>query len=159
MIPWRAWRLGENTNHPEIPTSSSVEANLFAVLGRGAVIGVFVCLLMAMGTAAQAEIRFYKLMKHGGLKRQIFVRNDDKPGCYNFSAKRKVHRIAVINFAHCSVYAEKDCKDQTELSAYWKKKADRKETQLTIGSRWYLNADENVKIGAWRCVEEPPVVK
>ncbi len=127
--------------------------NLFTVLGRSAVIGALACLLMAMGAVAQAEIRFYKLTKHGGLKRQVFMRNDDKPGCHNTSGMRKVHRIAVIDFTHCSVYAEKDCKDKSVLPAYWKKKPDRKETKLTIGSRWYLNPDENIKVRAWRCVK------
>ncbi len=127
--------------------------NFITVSERSAVIGILGCLLMAMGTVAQAEIRFYKITKHGELKRQVFMRNDDKSGCHNTRGTRKVHRIAVIDFAHCSVYAEKDCKDQTELPAYWKKKPDREETKMTIGSRWYLNTDGNVKVRAWRCVK------
>ncbi|NOZ10498.1 MAG: hypothetical protein GXP09_05620 [Gammaproteobacteria bacterium] len=130
--------------------------NFKRVSGRSTVIGILACLLMTMGAVVQAEIRFYKVDKHDGLKRQMFMRNDDKPGCHNAPGARKVHRVAVIDFAHCSVYAEKNCKDKTELPAYWKKKPDREKIKLTVGSRWYMNvdgADKNVKVRSWRCVK------
>ncbi len=73
--------------------------------------------------------------------------------------KSRLHRIAVKGFQYCEVFAEKDCQEDTKLSAQWLAKRvksdDKKEptTKFTKGSRWVFDREGNIKARSWRCYE------
>jgi hypothetical protein len=96
----------------------------------------------------------YKIRDNGELVHHMFVRHTDEPGCHSLTFARDVHRAAVAGFAHCSLYAEADCKAGTELPARWKNKKDKETTRLTPGSRWFLDPRGNVPVRSWECVKK-----
>ncbi len=100
---------------------------------------------------AWADIRFYRVRRDGHLETLHLVRGRDKPGCHNLSSFRKVHQVAIMDFAWCSLYRKPDCPAGEEITAYWKKKPDRAETRLTEGSRWFLDPEGNLPVRSWRC--------
>ena len=108
---------------------------------------------------ARADIRFYHLNEQGQQYRSEFVRNADKTGCHTFLKKRNVYRVAQVRFAYCEVYSERDCAEDSVLTARWigkrKKSEDKKKpvTRLTPGAMWALADRANVKVRSWRCEE------
>ncbi len=109
---------------------------------------------LGMTALAQAEIRFYKIRKNGQQMNIRMALGTDKPGCHAFPVKRKVHRIAVVNFKHCQLYSTRACEAGSEIPALWKNKPQKEAVVFTPGSQWYLSPDGNTPVQAWMCVRE-----
>jgi hypothetical protein len=109
--------------------------------------------------ASGGDIDFFYTNKRGQLSELMLVFNADEEGCHNFPAKRKVHRISVVDFEYCSVFAESECNKDSVLKAKWKGRTRRNklkkdpQTKLTRGSLWYLDPKTNVKVRSWFCKE------
>jgi hypothetical protein len=116
---------------------------------------VLVVLGMTLAISAAAQhrslIRFYTVNDRGQESLIKLVLNTDEPGCHAFPISRKVHRVAVIGFEYCAVFATRDCEAGSEVSAMWKKKPDETNTRFHPGSQWYLDPEGEVEISAWRC--------
>lgn len=114
--------------------------------------------LIAAGYSANdlshaADFRMYTANKYLQQRQITFVRNTDEPGCHNLITKRRIYRVAQIGFESCSVYAEKDCEEGTEISVRWKNKKDPT-TVFTRGARWFLPGERGSKMASWKCEGE-----
>ncbi|MDH3693653.1 MAG: hypothetical protein OER96_03675 [Gammaproteobacteria bacterium] len=109
--------------------------------------------------ADDSRIWFYKLNKKGQQYEIRIVRNTSKAGCFNFPRKAKVFRIGQTGFAHCEVFAEKDCNEASKQIVHWTGDVKRDEllkeptTQLRPGSMWVIKDNENVILRSWSCTE------
>lgn len=74
-----------------------------------------------------------------------------KPGCHNMLIKLEIYRVAQIGFDHCVIYADKDCKEGTEIPVSWKNK-DKSTTTITQGARWFLPGETGSDMGSWKCL-------
>ena len=116
-----------------------------------------VTMLLMMTNASGADIDFFKIDRKGHLSEVMFVYNTDEAGCHSFSTRRKVHRISVIDYEYCSVFAKSSCAEYSVIKAKWKGRIRRNKrkknplSKLTQGSLWYLDPTTNVKIGSWYC--------
>ena len=105
------------------------------------------------------NIWFYRTNSIGQQTSFTLIKNTNQSGCHNMIKQSQLHRVAVKGFQYCEVFAEKDCKDATKLSAQWLAKRvksdDKKQptTKFSKGSRWVFNRDGNVKARSWRCTE------
>lgn len=83
---------------------------------------------------------------------QVPALNTSEPGCQNMLLGLRVFRVAQIGFEHCTVYAEKDCREGTEVPVSWKQE-NEPVTEFTQGDRWFLVGDEpqGHKMGSWYC--------
>ncbi len=126
------------------------------MLGR---VFLFIALALCVSVAGASDSRiwFYKLNKKGQQYELRIVRNTTKAGCFNFPKKAKVFRIGQIGFAHCEVFAEKDCNEPSKQIAHWTGEVKRDEslkeptTQLRPGSMWVIKDGENVILRSWSC--------
>lgn len=73
-----------------------------------------------------------------------------KPGCHNLTPSRTIYRVALVDFSHCVVYAEKDCAAGSAVVARWKGK-DAPVEKLTPGGSWMLPGVGGAKIASWYC--------
>jgi hypothetical protein len=109
------------------------------------------------------KVRIYKLNNKGQLLRQDWLDDVDEAGCHNTFKSRKAHRFSQIGYEYCTVYAEEDCKNGSELPATWKGKKlkranfemDEPQIQLIQGSDWFLHNDKNLIIRSWSCAYDP----
>ena len=109
-------------------------------------------LLAAPAHARDPEIRMYKMTLDGHSEKYLLFGKSDNPGCHNTPYRYHVYKLAVVEFAGCSVYAEKDCKQESILPAYWKQKEKKKSTRMTPGTRWFLAPDgSEVGVSSWSC--------
>ena len=86
---------------------------------------LFALLLAAMSYSTFArdpEIRLYKMTRDGHSEKYILFGKGDNPGCHNTPYSYHVYKVAVIAFKSCSVFSEKDCRPDSILPAYWKKR-------------------------------------
>ncbi len=108
---------------------------------------------------SKGKIRFYRVNDLGQQTILSVVKDTDKTGCHNLFKKSRLHRIAVTGFQYCEVFAEKNCKTGSKLSAQWLakkvKSEDKKQptTTFTKGSRWVFDRGGNIRAHSWRCVE------
>lgn len=106
--------------------------------------------------ARDPEIRLYKMTRDGNSEKYLLFGKADNPGCHNTPYEYHVYKVAVLAFKYCSVYSEKDCKPDSILTAYWKKK-DKPSTKMKQGTRWYLARDESeVDVSSWSCELDQP---
>lgn len=114
-------------------------------------------LVMLAGCAGQpsspqaTEFRVYRANDQLQLDR-IPTLNEDQPGCHNMLLSLRVYRVAQIGFEHCTVYAEGDCQQGSEVPVRWKKEK-APVTQFTQGDRWFLVSDhrQGREMGSWYC--------
>lgn len=105
------------------------------------------------------NIWFYRLNNKAQQTSFTLVKDTNVAGCHNMLKKSRLHRIALKGFQYCEVFAEKDCRDGTQLSAQWLAKKVKSEdkkhptTKFTKGSRWVFDREGNVKARSWRCVD------
>lgn len=120
---------------------------------------LFALLLAAMSYSTFArdpEIRLYKMTRDGHSEKYILFGKGDNPGCHNTPYSYHVYKVAVIAFKSCSVFSEKDCRPDSILPAYWKKK-DKASTKMKPGTRWFLKRDgTEVKVSSWSCETKQP---
>ena len=109
-----------------------------------------VIMMLAAQTAAAADFRLYNANKRLQQRRVGELANSERPGCHNLLIKRRIYRVAQVGFLHCTVYAEKDCAEGTELPVRWKDE-ERAVTKLTPGARWFLDGKRGSKMGSWQC--------
>lgn len=109
-------------------------------------------LFLSSGAVA-ADFRLYTANKYLQQRQVALVRNTDEPGCHNLLTKRRIYRVAQIGFEFCTIYAEKDCAQGTEIAVSWKNKKDPT-TTFTRGARWFLPGERGTKMGSWKCEGE-----
>jgi hypothetical protein len=111
-------------------------------------------LLIVLPLAAQArdpEIRMYKMTHDGHTEKYLLFGKGDEPGCHNLPYQYHVYQVAIVGFASCSLFAEKDCQPDSIISAYWKGK-DKPATRLRQGSRWMMTRDgSEADVRSWSC--------
>lgn len=120
-------------------------------------IAALAVLTMLAGCASQpsssqaADFRIYRANDQLQLD-QIPIMNENEPGCHNMLLTLRVYRVAQVGFDHCTVYAEKDCREGAEVPVSWKEE-DAPITQFTQGDRWFLVSDhpQGHDMGSWRC--------
>jgi hypothetical protein len=125
--------------------------NLFTMLSA-------LALLAAAGQAyaRDPEIRMYKITRDGHTVKYTLLGKADNPGCHNTPYGYTVYKVAVIAYQSCSVYAEKNCKPESVLPAYWKRKERKKSTKMKQGTRWFLATDgSEVDVASWSCTTKP----
>ncbi len=109
------------------------------------------CLLgLFCNKAWTADIRFYTINKKQQQSEVALVVGTKKPGCHNFFPRRRVYRVAQVGFRYCRLFAEKDCRPDSAVTASWKNRKDPTD-QLTPGSRWFLAGKRGVEIASWEC--------
>lgn len=114
-------------------------------------------LMLLAGCASQpsssqpTDFRVYRANEQLQLDR-IPTLNESEPGCHNMLLGLRVYRVAQIGFEHCTVYAEKDCREGTEVPVSWKQN-DEPVTQFTQGDRWFLVGDDprGHTMSSWYC--------
>lgn len=114
-------------------------------------------LVMLAGCAGQpatpqaGEFRAYRANDQLQLDR-IPTLNEDEPGCHDMLLTLRVYRVAQIGFEHCTVYAERNCEEGSEVPVSWKQEDDPV-TQFTQGDRWFLVSDhpQGRDMGSWYC--------
>lgn len=114
------------------------------------------CMIISPSLLADTEkyqiIRFYKLNKKQQQNRLVMKEKKLKlSGCHNFFLSPRVYRLTQIGFNYCSLYSEKNCKANTEITGLWKKKS--KNMQFTEGGRWFFNQNSQygIKAKSWYC--------
>jgi len=101
--------------------------------------------------AIDPEIRLYWLTHDGHLRQHFLFGQSDEPGCHNLPIALSVHKIAVLGFDACQLFAAADCPADQPLTAYWKQK-DKPATSVTRGTRWFLSREqENIDVKSWSC--------
>ncbi len=104
------------------------------------------------------EIRFYNVNKKGQQSEVRFVMGRDKPGCHNIFGGRDVFRVAQIGFTYCTVYAEKDCAEDSAMVMNWKGKVRKNSARaqpterLMPGDMWYFDDNGMREVSSWKCV-------
>ena len=114
-------------------------------------------LVMLTGCASQqsaerdAEIRIYRANEELQLDR-VPTLNENEPGCHSMLLTLRVYRVAQIGFEYCTVYAQKDCREGTEIPVSWKNE-EAPVKQFTQGDRWFLVSDhpQGRDMGSWYC--------
>lgn len=114
-------------------------------------------LVMLAGCAGQpasqqtGEFRAYRANDQLQLDR-IPTLNEDEPGCHDMLLTLRVYRVAQVGFEHCTIYAERNCEEGTEVPVSWKQEKDPV-TQFTQGDRWFLVSDhpQGRDMGSWHC--------
>lgn len=106
---------------------------------------------MLVPLTAHADIRFYTINDLGQQSLLPIVWKPNEPGCHALPLSWNVHRVAVVRFEYCEAFSSRDCAEGSEVTAYWKKKANRSATFLTPGTEWYFDPKGEVKVGSWRC--------
>ena len=105
------------------------------------------------------SVRIYKLNSKDQLVKQRWIKNRHLSGCRDLRRSRKAYRFAQTGFAWCTVYADGDCAEGSEIAAMWRGKnyrtadidINKPQTKMLPGSEWYLDEDSNIKIGSWFC--------
>lgn len=115
-----------------------------------AVLAGFILLASTTATWA-ADFRIYRANKSLQID-QVPAFNEDEPGCHNMLLGLTVYRVAQIGYEYCTVYAEKDCQEGTEVPVSWKEE-EAPVKQFTQGDRWFLVSDDpqGHKMGSWYC--------
>lgn len=120
-------------------------------------IAVFAGLVLLAGCAGQpsspqaTEFRAYRANEQLQLDR-IPTLNENEPGCHSMLLTLRVYRVAQIGFEHCTVYAEKDCREGSEVPVTWKQE-EAPVKQFGQGDRWFLVSDhpQGRDVGSWYC--------
>lgn len=118
--------------------------------------------LVPISANAGPNIRMYKLNKKQQQRRIIFGDAVKEPGCHNLIVSRKVHRVAQVGFAWCSLYAEDDCAPDSVLPAMWtgeeyhKYEIDGSQPQAKFypGSHWEIISSKT-PVQSWYCEAAP----
>lgn len=110
-----------------------------------------VVLLASAAATWAADFRIYRANKSLQID-QVPAFNEDEPGCHNMLLGLTVYRVAQIGYEYCTVYAEKDCQEGTEVPVSWKEE-EAPVKQFTQGDRWFLESDDpqGHKMGSWYC--------
>jgi hypothetical protein len=120
-------------------------------------VAVFAALGMLAGCAGQpsssqpTDFRIYRANSDLQLDK-VPALNTDQPGCHNMLLGIRIYRVAQIGFEHCSVYAEKGCREGSEVPVSWKNE-EAPVTQFGQGDRWFLVGDhrQGHTMGSWYC--------
>ena len=109
-----------------------------------------------------ASMRMYKLNSKGQLNRVRWLKNVGEAGCHGGDRAREVSKFAQIGFLYCTLYADPDCREGSELTAMWDgedyKRAEidvsQPQVRLLRGTEWVLDPNENVELKSWYCEYE-----
>lgn len=117
--------------------------------GIAALAGIVLLASAAAGWAA--DFRIYRANKSLQIDK-VPAFNEDEPGCHNMLLGLTVYRVAQIGYEYCTVYAEKDCQEGTEVPVSWKEE-EAPVKQFTQGDRWFLVSDDpqGHEMGSWYC--------
>lgn len=110
-----------------------------------------IVLLASAAATWAADFRIYRANKSLQID-QVPAFNEDEPGCHNMLLGLTVYRVAQIGYEYCTVYAEKDCQEGTEVPVSWKEE-EAPVKQFTQGDRWFLVSDDpqGHEMGSWYC--------
>ncbi len=107
---------------------------------------------------SDTHIRFYSINSGGQLSELSLVPGREEPGCQDMPLDLKVHRVAQVGFAACSVFAKNECPDDAALVMRWSGKQSRSDPnknqptiRITPGSLWLFEAGREIEVASWRC--------
>ena len=101
--------------------------------------------------ARDPEIRLYKMTRDGHSVQYTLLGKGNNPGCHNTPYTYHVYKVAVLAYKNCSVFSADDCKPDSILPAYWKRK-NKSSTKMKQGTRWYLAEDgSEMDVSSWSC--------
>ena len=129
-----------------------------------ALIGAFTLTVHSPPVSADnhASMRMYKLNNKGQLNRVRWLKGVGEAGCRGSGKAREVNKFAQVGFLYCTLYAESNCQEGSELTAMWDgddyKRADidisQPQVRLLRGTEWVLDPKENVELKSWYCEYE-----
>lgn len=116
------------------------------------------CLVWPASSFGEGNARMYRINKK---EQQFRISTGDdarEPGCHNARFRKNVYRFAQAGFAWCSMYSEKNCAEESIVSAMWEGGKYRRvkfdesmpQAKMYPGAEWVLGLEAD-PVRSWYC--------